>query len=38
MLFDVAATVLANTKLSSDYNVIALEAPRSPAAFWRASS
>lgn len=27
MLFDVAARVLANTKLSSDYNVIALEAP-----------
>ena len=27
MLFDVAATVLANTKLSSDYNVIALAAP-----------
>jgi NAD(P)H-flavin reductase len=27
MLFDVAARVLANTKLSPDYNVIALEAP-----------
>ena len=27
MLFDVAAKVLANTKLSPDYNVIALEAP-----------
>jgi dihydroorotate dehydrogenase electron transfer subunit len=27
MLFDVAARVLANTRLSSDYNVIALEAP-----------
>lgn len=27
MLLDVAATVLANTPLSSDYNVIALEAP-----------
>ena len=32
MLFDVAATVLANTKLSSDYNVIALEAPAVAAA------
>jgi dihydroorotate dehydrogenase electron transfer subunit len=27
MLFDVAAEVTANTRLSSDYNVIALQAP-----------
>ena len=27
MLFDVAARVVANTRLSPDYNVIALEAP-----------
>jgi NAD(P)H-flavin reductase len=27
MLFDVAAEVTANTRLSPDYNVIALEAP-----------
>ena len=32
MLFDVAATVLANTPLSPDYNVIALDAPAIAAA------
>src|SRR5262245_18506334 len=32
MLFDVAARVLANTPLSSDYNVLALDAPEIAAA------